>query len=102
MKEKVRKTLYLPLWVAEILDNEGVEYDGPGVIAAACIYDFSERKKPDKMKALKAYRDKEIVMAYEGVDEAVVSAILDENAAGRASAKSQRKRGESAQASKSG
>ncbi|HUS74330.1 MAG TPA: hypothetical protein VMY06_14825 [Sedimentisphaerales bacterium] len=34
MLKKVRKTLYLPAFVAQLLDKEGEIYDGPGVVAA--------------------------------------------------------------------
>lgn len=64
MSKKVRKTLYLPEWITEVLDNEGEKYDGPGVVAAAAINAFDEMDKKNKKSKLKSFRDKEIEIAY--------------------------------------
>jgi len=56
MGKKSNKTLFLPEWIQAVLDKEGECYDGPGVIAAASIYHFSQQKKTEKIKALEAYR----------------------------------------------
>jgi hypothetical protein len=64
MQEKIKKNLCLPEWVAAILDAEGEIYDGPGVAVAAMIYDFSLRKKQEKLHAIQQYRAKEAAVAY--------------------------------------
>jgi len=63
MSKKVRKTLYLPEWITEILDKES-ETIGPGVVVAASINAFDEMDKTNKKSLLKRFRDKEIDMAY--------------------------------------
>jgi len=64
MSKKIRKTLYLPEWLADILDLEGEAYDGPGVVASASIQSFSEMDKKNKIATLKNFRSKEIEIAY--------------------------------------
>lgn len=64
MSEKIRKTLYLPQWLVEILDSEGEIYDGPGVVAAASIHNFSKMKKKNKISVLENFRSHEIQKAY--------------------------------------
>jgi len=76
MSEKLRKTLYLPPWINEILDFEGNKYDGPGVVAAAAIHHFSIQNIKDKKAMLKEYRSKEIEIAYK--DESAAAQILAE------------------------
>jgi hypothetical protein len=75
MTEKIRKTLYLPDWVCEILDREGEAYDGPGVVAAAAITAFCEMQPDSKVEKLERYRSREIKAAYSAeaiVDDAEV------------------------------
>lgn len=62
--EKIRKTLYLPEWLEQILTSEGDKYDGPGVVAAAAINGFNELNDENKKLMLKRFRDKEIEIAY--------------------------------------
>lgn len=64
MNNKIRKTLYLPNWLADILDSEGEAYDGPGVVAAASIHSFSKMNKKNKISTLQNFRSKEIEVAY--------------------------------------
>ena len=64
MNKKIRKTLYLPEWLADILDSEGEAYDGPGVVAAASIHSFSKMDKKNKISTLRNFRSKEIEIAY--------------------------------------
>ena len=64
MQEKIKKNLFLPEWIAAILDAEGEIYDGPGVAVAAMIYDFSLREKQEKLRAIQQYRAKEAAVAY--------------------------------------
>jgi len=33
MNVKIKNTLYIPDWIAEILDAEGEKYEGPGTVA---------------------------------------------------------------------
>ncbi len=64
MAEKIRKTIYVPEWIATFLDDEGKKYDGPGVVFAAAIYSFKKLSKSQKIKALQEYREREISRAY--------------------------------------
>ena len=64
MVEKVKKTLYLPAWVADLLDTEGENYDGPGVVAAAAITAFCSMKNNEKVKVTQNYRTEEVKRAY--------------------------------------
>lgn len=64
VNEKIRKTLYLPNWIAELLDSEGERGNGPGVIAAAAISLFCRLSDKDKIAALKTYQEEEIEKSY--------------------------------------
>jgi len=64
MNVKIKKTLYIPDWIAELLDAEGEKYEGPGTVASAAIMFFCQLKEKDKIKALKAYKEREIQRAY--------------------------------------
>lgn len=76
MAKKDQKTLYLPLWVIEILTKESERYGGPGVVAAACIVHFASLKPGQKINVLKHYREVEIEAAYE--DEFAAGPLLEE------------------------
>jgi len=76
MRKKSNKTLYLPPWIIEVLDFEGDKYDGPGVVAAAAIHNFSIQKIKEKKAMLKEYMSKEIEIAYN--DESAAAQILAE------------------------
>jgi hypothetical protein len=65
MTEKIRKTVYVPDWIGELLDTEGGCYDGPGVVVSAAIYEFCCLTKKGKIEALNAFRQAEISRAYE-------------------------------------
>jgi len=52
MRKKYKKNLFLPAWLIDILDSEGELYDGPGTVAAASIYHFSQCKKTEKVNIL--------------------------------------------------
>ena len=80
MNEKVKKTLYLPDWVADLLDREGQKYDGPGVVAASAITSFCLMSDPDKVKTIQDYRSKEVERAYLDTQSIVESAAQDEKA----------------------
>ena len=83
MQEKITKSVYIPLWINEILDLEGDKYDGPGMVVSAAVFDFSKKKRSDKIKAIQRFRSKEVEMAYfEDVD---FWAIFDEIVASRKS-----------------
>ena len=99
--DKGNKNLYLWTWVARLLDAEGEDYDGPGVVAGAAIYHFSQQTIGRKKKILQQYRNEEVKRAYDDKDTKSL-AEQDHSAALRAVAKSECKRGESAQTSKSG
>lgn len=64
MAEKIRKTLYIPAWIAECLDSEGEKYNGPGILVSAAISLFQDLPPAAKIAALRAYRNKEISLAY--------------------------------------
>ena len=72
MSEKIRKTLYLPDWIAEKLDAEGPRYDGPGVVAATAIHAFCKASDAEKKAMLKSFRQSEIDHAYSA--ESIVAA----------------------------
>ena len=59
MAEKIKKSLYVPDWIVEVLDREGENYDGPGVVAATSIHSFCSMPEKAKKEALKKYRAKE-------------------------------------------
>lgn len=42
MTKKIKKTLYLPEWLVEILDREAELYDGSGTVASTAIYALCE------------------------------------------------------------
>jgi hypothetical protein len=64
VNEKIRKTLYLPKWIADFLDSEGQKYDGPGIVAASALLAFSKLPSKDKIGALKSFREAEIEKVY--------------------------------------
>ena len=64
MAQKEGKTLYLPLWVTEILTTEAERYGGPGVIAAASIIHFARLSDAGKKAVLKEYHNREVELAY--------------------------------------
>ena len=75
MTEKIRKTIYIPAWIAEKLDAEGDRYDGPGVVVAASIQAFCSLPEPQKIKAIQEFRNiendaKEIANAKSAVNQA--------------------------------
>lgn len=65
MTEKIRKTIYIPAWIAEELDAEGDRYDGPGVVVAASIQAFCNLSEQQKIKAIQDYRNVEVEKAYQ-------------------------------------
>lgn len=64
MSEKIRKTLYLPGWIAQLLDNEGNRTDGPGFIAAAALFNFCNSTNKGKKEILNRYKTAEIERDY--------------------------------------
>ena len=52
------------MWVAELLDTEGEDYDAPGAVAGAAIYHFSRQHQQGKERILQEYRCEEIRRAY--------------------------------------
>ena len=64
MSEKIRKTLYLPDWIAEYLDKECEKLDGPGYVVATAIYNFYNMTTEAKKEALSLYKEAEIERAY--------------------------------------
>lgn len=79
MVEKIKKCLYLPDWVADLLDKEGETYDGPGVVASAAITAFCGLKKNEKMKIVQNYRTQEVKRAYQDTKDIVENASQDES-----------------------
>jgi hypothetical protein len=69
----------LPNWIADLLDKEGDNYDGPGVVAAAAIAKFCQMKNNEKIKAIQDYRNEEIKRAYSETKELVSDVALDES-----------------------
>ncbi len=65
MSEKIRKTLYVPMWVGTVLDAEGKRYGGPGTVASAAIALFHGLAKREKVTAMKSFRDHEVQAAYD-------------------------------------
>lgn len=80
MSEKIRKTLYLPDWIANLLDKEGAKYDGPGVVASSAIMAFCLMKDSEKVKVIQSYRNKEVEKAYFDTQAIVENAAQDEEA----------------------
>lgn len=80
MVEKIKKCLYLPDWVADLLDKEGETYEGPGVVASAAITAFCGLKKNEKMKIIQNYRTEEVKRAYLDSKDVVENAAQDESA----------------------
>lgn len=79
MQEKIKKTLYIPPWTGRLLDDEGERYDGPGVVAAAAIYNFCTLDHDAQIAALEAFRSQEIKLVYaEGEGHASGAALFDE------------------------
>jgi len=60
MNEKIRKTLYVPIWIGEMLDADGELYGGPGVIVSAAILKFYNLDGKQKKEVLREYRNREI------------------------------------------
>lgn len=82
MQEKIKKTLYIPPWIGQLLDTEGERYDGPGVVAAAAIYGFCALDHDAQIAALAAFREREIKEVYaQNNDEAAAVALFEEVAA---------------------
>lgn len=61
---KINKNLFIPQWIAELLDLEGERCEGPGGIAAVAIYTFCKMADKDKNTAIKQYKAKEIDYIY--------------------------------------
>lgn len=95
MSQKLRKTLYLPEWVAELLDNEGQKYDGPGVVASAAITAFCSMKDKEKVRTIQNYRNEEVKRAYFDTQAIVENAAQGEKA-GKKGTQQKRKPKESA------
>ena len=57
MNEKIRKTLYVPIWIGEMLDADGELYGGPGVIVSAAILKFYNLDGKQKKEVLREYRN---------------------------------------------
>ena len=76
MAKKQNKTLYLPEWILGLLDREKGK---PGVIVGASIYDFVQRQDREKVRILKAFRSKEIEVAYgDNPGDTIVGAAEDD------------------------
>jgi len=69
MTEKIKKTLYIPSWIAEWLDSEGAKHDGPGVVVSAAIYAFCKQAPGQRVTILQSYRNEEVVRDYAAADE---------------------------------
>ena len=63
-EKKLRKTLYLPVWVVDLLDCEGKLAGGPGDIAGAAIMAFCDCPPEIKADILMCYSNREIKSAY--------------------------------------
>lgn len=72
MSGKIRKTFYIPAWIAEILEEEGALYGGPGVVVSTAINTFCKLSVSQKKKALQDFRQVEIDHAYSA--DAIVDA----------------------------
>jgi len=70
MNKKIRKTVFVPVWIARVIDFEGIAYDGPGVVIAAAIHHFSNMTKDEKVKTVQEYLNREVSLAYEDESEA--------------------------------
>jgi len=75
--KKSRKTLYLADFVIDLLDKEGALYDGPGVVAAAAIYQFSNLTQKGKVDSMNAFRNAEINLAYADEDKAIAKSVVE-------------------------
>lgn len=64
MGKKIRKTLYIPDWIANTLDEEGEKHDGPGVVVSAAIYAFCRLSPDRRISAIQEYRNEEVVKDY--------------------------------------
>jgi hypothetical protein len=68
MKEKKSKkggrNLYIPDFISEMLDEEGLKYEGPGTVASAAIFAFCMMPDDLKKASLKSFKEKEIDVAY--------------------------------------
>jgi len=63
--EKIKKSLYLPAWIVEMLNSEGEIYDGPGVVTGAAILALCDSPQDEKTKIIQRYREKEVSEAYQ-------------------------------------
>ncbi len=79
MGKKTNKTLYLPDWVIELLDDEGDSFGGPGVIAAASIFDFCRKKIDAKKRILKDYYSDAVETTYGCAGTVDVSRSTDDS-----------------------
>lgn len=70
MAKKIKKTLYIPDWIADLVDTEGEKYDGPGVVTAAAIWMFGKLPDKDKAKCYEDFRKEEISTALQVSSEA--------------------------------
>jgi len=90
MSKKIRKTIYIPHWVSEMLDAEGQVYDGPGVVVSAAIHHFCSLNAKQKIEIIQQFRSEEVRRAYgTHSPEAEAAAIV---AAAEADAAKQRRK----------
>ena len=64
MTEKIKKTLYLPQWIVELLLSEEDASGGQGIAAAAAIYDFCRKDHSSKKKILQEFAVWDIESTY--------------------------------------
>ena len=64
MTEKIKKTLYLPEWIVELLIAEEDSSGGQGIAAAAAIYDFCRKERLSKKKILQEFAVQDIESTY--------------------------------------
>jgi len=63
--EKIKKGIFLPKWVSDILDQEGELYDGTSVVCSAMVFYFSQCTKEQKAQIMQQYRLREVMEAYD-------------------------------------
>jgi hypothetical protein len=73
MEQKERKTLYLPQWIIQMLDNEGSAFKGPGLVASAAIWDFCSKTDDAKIAIYKKYGAHNVETTYGCAGEVDVS-----------------------------
>jgi len=80
MSKKIKKNLFLPDWIAEIIDREGAKTDGAGVVVSAAVYNFNRMPPNKKIETLQAYTAEELKKAYDADASEIVHNTGDDAA----------------------